>query len=170
MSQFKSHSSSNSFWLQYVQDPWGVCEPDGWQICRILPNLTLFLKIIKFLLFMYPLIKSKLCNRKMLLMRVHILVGDLVRVSLSKYGKKLGSWGRFPSPQVLLCLLYKWVEMHVTCPNETWKSPRILKADFRIWLKCFLIGFIKNVYFSSSQTNFLLLSHNIYIEIHNVVQ
>lgn len=29
-----------------------VTEPDGWQICRVPPNLTFYLEIIEFLLFM----------------------------------------------------------------------------------------------------------------------
>lgn len=28
-----------------------VAEPDGWQICRVPPNLTSYLKIIEFFLF-----------------------------------------------------------------------------------------------------------------------
>lgn len=62
-------------------------------------------------------------------MPVQGLLGNLIWVGLGKYGKKSGSWDKLPSLQVLLFLLNRGVEMHVTCPTGTCEILPVLKAD-----------------------------------------
>ena len=74
--------------------------------------------------------ERELVFRKTQLLRlVRLLLGDLIWVGLGKYVKKLESWDKFPSPQVLLCKLDRGVEMHVTCPTGICENIPVVKAD-----------------------------------------